>query len=187
VRLHGIRVRIGAWGTFALGLFALGTFACSSLSNDGTSLISDIPGFQTSSLAHTYTGVLQETGGPSKYYVNLAQEVSVTQSGPAQLTFASNAFPSFTGVIITTGATAVNLDLVGDTAATGLQVEEVAFEKDSEGNWVLVIQTATPGDGANASLVQFASYDPASAPPATAVLAVDYLDQIFALAGIATK
>ena len=54
----------------------------------------------------------------------------------------------------------------------------MGFTKDSHGSWVLVIQTAAATDGgASAALVQFASYDPKDAPPASATLA-DYLDQM---------
>jgi len=165
----------------ALASLAACILSCSASS---TSLLGAIPGLDTSSLARTYTGVLQEAAaapGMAKPYVNLAEVVTVTQPNPAQLTFSSNAFPSFTAVVVSTGQTAIDLNLVGITG-NGVMVQEVAFAKDSSGNWVLVIQTATAGD-ASSTIVQFASYDPANAPPATAVEAVDYLVQMFKLAG----
>jgi hypothetical protein len=177
VRMTSLRV--------ASTVFALGLLSCSFPST--TSVENDIPGLSNGDLAQTYTGVLQETGGTQKYYVSLAQQVTVTQSDPAQLTFSSSAFPSFTAIVLSTGQSAVNLDLVGQGAGGSVQVKEVAFTKDSDGNWVLVIQTASAADGAASAVVQFASYDPKNAPPATAVLAVDYLDQMFALAGDATN
>jgi hypothetical protein len=59
-------------------------------------------------------------------------------------------------------------------------VQEVGFTKSSSGSWLLALQTAAPGEGSSAALVQFASYDPMDAPPATAVAAVAYLDQLLA-------
>ena len=140
--------------------------------------------FDTSSLARTYTGVLQVTGGASKLYVSLDQTVTVTQPNPLELSFSSSAFPTFTAPIISSGGSAVDLVPVGYSAGTGVQVQEVAFAKDMSGNTVLVIQTVSglTDAGTNTKLVQFASYDPSSAPPATADLAVQYLDQIFELA-----
>ncbi len=71
----------------------------------------------------------------------------------------------------------------GIPGSSSFQVEEVAFVKDSEGNWVLVIQTGGTVDGSQATVVQFASYDPSVTPPPTASAAVSYLDERFALAG----
>ena len=157
--------------------------SCSPLTSEATDP------FDTSSLARTYSGVLQVTGGASKIYVSLDQTVTVTQPNPLELSFSSSAFPTFTAPIVSSGGSAVDLVPVGYSAGTGVEVQEVAFAKDMSGNTVLVIQTVSGimDAGTNTMLVQFASYDPASAPPATADLAVEYLDQIFELATGSSK
>jgi hypothetical protein len=157
----------------------LASFLCGPLlsCSDSTSEIS----LGGDSLAGTYTGVLQETGGTAKYYVNLAETVTVTQTNPFELTFSSSAFAPLTAIVISTGQAAVNLNLVGYTPSAGVQVQEVGFTKDSHGSWVLAIQTASGLDGGSGSLVQFASYDPMDAPPASATAAVDYLEQILSM------
>ncbi len=157
--------------------------ASCGFSSSSTSLLDDIPGLDTSALVQTYTGVLQEAGGTQPVYVNLAQTVTVTQAGVAQLEFSSSAFPSFTAVVLSTGSAAVNLDLADISGGTGVEVKEIGFTKDQSGVWILFLQTATVADGGKTGrVVQFASYDPMNAPPRTATLAVDYLDKIFALA-----
>jgi hypothetical protein len=130
---------------------------------------------------------MQKTGGAqagapaATYDVNLAQTITVTQPNPLELTFSSSAFPTFSTYVLSTGTAAVDLSPVG-VVPGGADVEEIAFAKDMTGNWVLILQLAM-GDSTSATVVQFASYDPKDAPPASATLAVDYLDQMFALAG----
>ncbi len=167
----------------SLASLAIPLVSCSfgSSSSTGTSLLDDIPGLDMSALTGSYTGVLQETGGSQKYYLSLDQTVTVSQPNPAQLSFSSSVFPTFNATVLTTGQSAVNLDLVGDIGGN-LDVQEVVFAKDSMGHWVLVIQMANVGDAASTALIQFGSYDPASAPPASDSAAVDYLDAVFALA-----
>jgi hypothetical protein len=166
----------------ALALSLLFAASCSIPSaTSSASLVDDLPGLDMAALAGTYTGVLQETGGARKYYLSLDQTVTVSQASPLELSFSSSVFPTFSASVLSTGQSAVNLDLVGEIGGD-LDVQEVAFAKDSMGHWVLVIQMATVGDGASAGVVQYGSYDPASAPPASASAAVSYLDSVFALA-----
>ncbi len=141
-------------------------------------------------LSGTYTGVLQRTGANhagANEYVSIDATVSVSESvdilGVSEVSFSSSAFPSFSAIVLSTGSGAVNLNPTGIPGSSSFQVEEVAFVKDSEGNWVLVIQTGGTVDGSQATVVQFASYDPSVTPPPTASAAVSYLDEMFALAG----
>jgi hypothetical protein len=143
--------------------------ACASSSGGGSGPITG-----------TYTGVMQQ-GGVDGLDDNLAAVVTVTEStellGVSELTFSSSAFPSFKAIVLSTGSDAVDLQLVGVDSNGDPEAQEVAFTKDSNGRWVLIIQL-----GGGSGLVQFASYDPMNAPPATAIAAVDYLDQMIKLA-----
>jgi hypothetical protein len=142
------------------------------------------------SLAGTYTGYMQASGNGSVLKDSLAEVVTVTESNDVvvkELTFTSSAFPTFQATVLSTGSTAVDLDLVGVTKSDVL-VQEVGFVQDSSGNWVLVMQIAggpISGSSDMALLVQYVSYDPQNAPPKSAVEAVDYMDQMFALASFA--
>jgi hypothetical protein len=144
-------------------------------------------GSGSGSLAGTYTGFMQEVGNGHVLDYSLAQEVTVSETNDVaveQLTFSSSAFPSFQAIVLDVGPAAVNLQLVGLNANAGVQLQEVAFTKGASGNWILLIQTAgqsAPG-ATTPSLVQYVSYDPASAPPATEVAAVNYLDGLLAVA-----
>jgi hypothetical protein len=142
----------------------------------------------SSSLAGTYTGFMQEVGNGHTLTYSLAQEVTVTESNyveAQELTFTSTAFPSFQAIVLSVGDAAVNLQLVGLNAAGDVQLQEVAFTKDSNGNWILVIQTAGGNAaGTEGALVQYVSYDAQDRPPATEVAAVSYLDDMFAAASL---
>jgi|SRR5580704_11461108 hypothetical protein len=141
---------------------------------------------ENGSITGTYTGIMQETGNGHVLTYSLAQAVTVTETDDiavSTLTFTSSAFPSFKAIVLSMGTDAVDLDLVGVNSDDDIQLQEVAFTKNANGDWILIIQTAGPPPAGQTvpSLVQYASYDPMSAPPATDVLAVDYLDQMLKL------
>jgi hypothetical protein len=167
--------------TLGLSLLLGLTLASCSSGNSGSG---------SGSLAGTYTGYMQASGNGSVLRDSLAQVVTVTESNDVvvkELTFTSSAFPTFQATVLSTGSTAVDLDLVGVTKSDVL-VQEVGFVQDMNGNWVLVMQVAgapIAGQDGMPLVVQYVSYDPQNAPPTTAVDAVSYMDQMFTLATFA--